>query len=377
MKHTPSPRIPKLEFLVSLLVYAPLKPPCFNVIATYFLAFCLKVLLYFYDMSKLLTVEDVATKLNVHPETVRGYLRRGELQGTNRKGRMGWRIPEDNLAAFLEIPPNVIVTPPLPCRVIVISNQKGGVGKTTTVANVGHALAARGKRVLLVDVDPQANLTLGLGVAEQAEQKNIVAVLRHEDRGLASLIVETKTPNLFVVPSHIDLANAEQLAAGRFSRERIVRDSITDQLRQEFDYILLDSPPNFGLLSDNCMVAADEVIIPVAAHYYAVQGMSALLERLRMVQKHLNPTLTVLGLLATRYDNRALLCKEVVAKLPSYKQRVFKTIITEAIKVAEAPAWSQTVIDFKPYSLSATQHHNLAAEIEGEEVHEVLLEERS
>jgi chromosome partitioning protein len=317
-------------------------------------------------MSQLLTVEDVATRLNVHPETVRGYLRRGEMNGSNRGGRTGWRIKEEDFQIFLAIPP--LGATPAQCRVIAVTNQKGGVGKTTTVANVGHALAARGKRVLLVDVDPQANLTLGLGVAEQAEQKNIVAVLRNEDRGLASLTVETKTPNLYIVPSHIDLANAEQLSAGRFSRERIIRDAITEQLKLEFDYILLDSPPNFGLLSDNCMVAADEVIIPVAAHYYAVQGMSALLERLRMVQKHLNPNLRVLGLVATRYDSRALLCKEVVARLPSYKQPVFKTIISEAIKVAEAPAWSQTILDFRPDSESSAQHHDLAAEIEGNEV---------
>lgn len=320
-------------------------------------------------MKTVLTVEEVAERLRVHPETVRIYLRKGDLEGVNRGGRAGWRINDAALERFLEQSGGFQVQPkPEGCRIITVSNQKGGVGKTTTAANVGYALAERGKRVLLVDMDPQANLTLGLGVAEAAEARNIVSVLRHEDRGLSASIIETRITNLHIVASHIDLANAEQLAAGRFSRERILSDAITEELREHYDYIILDSPPNFGLLSDNCMVAADEVIVPVAAHYYAVQGMAALLERLRVVKKRMNPNLKVLGLLATRFDPRTVLCREVVAKLQTYDQPVFKTVISEAIKVAEAPAWSQTVIEFRPNSSSADQHRQLAAEIEFETV---------
>lgn len=320
-------------------------------------------------MSKVLTVEEVADRLRIHAETVRAYLRKGELEGINQGGRAGWRISEDNLRRYLARKAGLPEPEPMPdekCRVIAVSNQKGGVGKTTTVANVGYALAERGRKVLLVDMDPQANLSLGLGVAEAAEQKNIVSIFRQEDRLLSSLIVPTKTANLDIVPSHIDLANAEQLAAGRFSRDSILRDAISEELRGHYDYIILDSPPNFGLLADNCVVACSEVIVPVATHFYAVQGMSALLDRLRVVKKRMNPQLEVLGLLATRFDGRAVLCREVLAKMHTFNQMVFKTVISEAVKVAEAPAWSQTVIEFKPNSQSADQYRQLAAEIEGE-----------
>lgn len=155
-------------------------------------------------MSTFLTAEEVAERLRVTADTVRHYLRRKELIGVNRGGRTGWRIALEDYNRFVERRAADTDTPPPGCRVITISNQKGGVGKTTTTANVGYALAERGRRVLLVDVDPQANLTLGLGAAAAAEDRNIVNIFRHEDRGLSSSIVETKTPNLHLVPSHID-----------------------------------------------------------------------------------------------------------------------------------------------------------------------------
>jgi chromosome partitioning protein len=307
------------------------------------------------------SVEEIASRVGVHPETVRGWLRSGVLVGEPGKNkRSGWRVPHENLETFLrsrEIERRN-------ARIIAFSNQKGGVGKTTTTANLGHALTERGYRVLVVDCDAQANLSIGLGVANIPASRSIAAILAQPDRKLSEVVQSTTTPNLDIVPSHLELAEVDQTLTGRFGGHNTLKNAITPELMAHYDFILLDSPPNFGQLTYNVLCAAQEVVVPVAAHFYALQGLTALLSRVEQVRREANPKLRVLGLLATRFDGRMLLCKEVVAQLPKFSVPVFKTIINEASKAAEAPSSGQAVGQFQPDSASAEQHRHLAAEID-------------
>ena len=307
------------------------------------------------------SIEDAATRLGVHPETVRGYCRSGVLEATPGKNkRSGWRISLEALERFeagrQSRPGNA--------RLIAFSNQKGGVGKTTTTANLGYALVERGKKVLLIDCDPQANLTVGLGLAQVPANRSLAFVLANPGRFVTEVLQSTGTPGLDIVPSHLELAEVDQMLTGRFGGHNTLRNAISPEVLNHYDYVLFDSPPNFGQLTYNVLCAAQEVVIPVATHFYALQGLTSLLTRIIQVQKEANPKLSVLGLLATRYDSRVLLCRDVVAQLPKHGEQVFVTVINEASKAAEAPAWGQTVIQFQPDGQSANQHRRLAAEIE-------------
>ena len=308
-----------------------------------------------------LSVEEVATRVGVHPETVRGWLRSGVLVGEAGKSkRSGWRITQLALEDYLRNRETIRRN----ARVIAFSNQKGGVGKTTTTANLGHALTERGHRVLVVDCDAQANLSIGLGVANIPASRSIAAILAQPNRKLTEVVQTTTTPNLDIVPSHLELAEVDQSLTGRFGGHNTLKNAISPELMAHYDYILLDSPPNFGQLTYNVLCAAQEVVVPVAAHFYALQGLTALLSRIEQVRREANPKLRVLGLLATRYDARMLLCKEVVAQLPKFAVPVFATIIHEASKAAEAPSTGQALGQFQPESHSAEQHRQLAAEID-------------
>ena len=307
-----------------------------------------------------LSVEEIAERSGTHPETVRGWLRSGVLKGQQgRTKRQGWRVDLPDLEQFIKSR----VGQRRSARVIAFSNQKGGVGKTTTTANLGYALVERGKRVLVVDCDAQANLSLGLGVADVVPARSIVGILSTPTRKLSEVIVATQTPGLDIVPSHLELAEVDQMLTAKFGGHNTLRNAFTSELLSHYDYVLLDSPPNFGQLTFNVLCAANEVVVPVATHFYALQGLAALLNRVEEVKREANPKLRILGLLATRFDPRVLLCKEVAGTLHRHGP-VFETIIHEASKAAEAPSWGQTVLQADSKSQSADQHRRLAAEIE-------------
>lgn len=310
--------------------------------------------------TQFLSVEEIAERSGNHAETVRGWLRSGVLKGVpGRTKREGWRVELPDLERFMKTRDGQRRS----ARVIAFSNQKGGVGKTTTTANLGYALVERGKRVLVVDCDAQANLSLGLGVADVVPTRSIVGILSTPTRKLSEVIISTQTPGLDIVPSHLELAEVDQMLTAKFGGHNTLRNAFTPELLSHYDYILLDSPPNFGQLTFNVLCASSEVVVPVATHFYALQGLAALLNRVEEVKREANPKLRILGLLATRYDPRVLLCKEVAATLPRHGP-VFETIIHEASKAAEAPSWGQTVLQADSKSQSADQHRRLAAEVE-------------
>jgi chromosome partitioning protein len=249
-------------------------------------------------------------------------------------------------------------------RIIAFANQKGGVAKTTTAINLGAALAERGRRVLLVDVDPQANLTVGVGL-NPLELNNTLTAVLSEERPLAEAIYDCGVKNLQVVPADIELADVEFSLIHRLTRESTLRAAITDALRERYDYILLDAPPNLGMLTINVLVAATEVIVPVATHFYALQGLTTLLARVDLIRRKINPQLKVSGILATRHHPRTNLGKSIIEALYEFGHPVFKTVIYEAVKVAEAPAVGKTILDYQPEGVSAEQYRQLAAEIDG------------
>ncbi|NJK43439.1 MAG: AAA family ATPase [Pleurocapsa sp. SU_196_0] len=305
-------------------------------------------------------MDDIAERTGAHPETVRGWLRSGVLKGEQgRTKRDGWRVSPEALETFMKSREGTRRT----ARIIAFSNQKGGVGKTTTTANLGYALVERGKRVLVVDCDAQANLSLGLGVADTTPQRSIAAILGSPGRKLSEVIVHTQTVGLDIVPSHLELAEVDQMLTAKFGGHNTLRNALTPELLSHYDYVLLDSPPNFGQLTFNVLCSASEVVVPVATHFYALQGLTALLNRVEEVKREANPKLRILGLLATRFDPRVLLCKEVAATLPRHGP-TFRTVIHEASKAAEAPSWGRTVLQHDSHSQSAEQHRQLAAEIE-------------
>jgi len=254
-------------------------------------------------------------------------------------------------------------------RIVAMANQKGGVAKTTTTINLGAALSERGLQVLLIDADPQANLTVGLGLEPSRLETTLSTVLARDDGDLADAVYETDDANLQVIPSDIELADVEFAMTNRFSRENILRSSLHEELLNHYDFILIDTPPNLGMLTINVLSASGEVIVPVATHFFALQGLTTLLSRLHFIQGRLNPSLRVLGLLATRYDGRTLLAQQVLSELSNFGLPVFKTVIHEAVRLAEAPSQGRTILDYQPRGPSATQHRALAEEILAEGVH--------
>jgi chromosome partitioning protein len=253
-------------------------------------------------------------------------------------------------------------------RVIAIMNQKGGVGKTTTTANLGAALAARGQAVLLIDSDPQANLTVHLDVDPREIERSLYEVLCDE-APLREAIVPTKTEGLSLLPSHIDLAGAELKLSGAFGRETILKEALRDALEAgpPFDFVLIDCPPSLGLLTVNAMTAATEVLIPLQTEWFAMQGMAKLTEVLGMIRRKLNPALRILGIAPCRVDTRTRLTAEVLDEVREFfGDRVLRTLVRTNIRLAEAPGHGQTIFEYDPLCHGAQDYRALAAEILGD-----------
>jgi chromosome partitioning protein len=244
-------------------------------------------------------------------------------------------------------------------KIIALMNQKGGVGKTTSTVNIGAGLNKLGKKVLLIDLDPQANLTYSLGIQGHDLRKTIYELLKGQI-STSDVIVEKN--GLQVIPASLDLSGAEIELSGMAGREFLLRESLTKL--SDLDYVLLDCPPSLGLLTLNSLVAADEVYIPVQSEFLALQGMSKLLQTVEIVQKRLNPSLEITGIIGTRYDSRKTLNKEVVQKIQSYfGAKLFKTLIRDNVALAEAPSHGQDIFAYKSDSNGAEDYLKLCKEI--------------
>lgn len=228
-------------------------------------------------------------------------------------------------------------------RIIAISNQKGGVGKTSTCINFAAGLALKGKKVLVVDMDAQGNATTGLGISKSELENSIYDVLINETPA-KSVIVSTKVDNLSVLPSSIDLAGAEVELVSQKGREKRLALALA-KIKDEYDYVIIDCPPAIGLLTINALAAADGVLIPIQSEYYALEGLSQLVNTIKLVVKSLNPKLTIEGVLITMYDGRALISRQIVDEIKKYfGSKVYDTVIPRNIRVSEAPSHGKPVM---------------------------------
>ena len=247
-------------------------------------------------------------------------------------------------------------------RIIGIINAKGGVGKTTSVLSLGSFLAAKGKYVLIVDLDPQANATSGLGVRLGDDHVNLYHTLV-ADTEPEAIIKKTSLFGLDLLPSAPSLAGANVELVETEEREFSLKKAL-DRIRTNYDYVLIDSPPSLGLLTINGLVAAEQVIIPVQCEYYALEGLTQLFKTIDMVRASLNPRLQILGVLLTMYDKRNKLANEVVAEVKkNFPGRVFETVIPRVVSLAEAPGFGKTILQFDPKSKGAEAYQTLAEEI--------------
>jgi chromosome partitioning protein len=247
-------------------------------------------------------------------------------------------------------------------KIIAITNQKGGVGKTTTTVNLGACLATLGKKVLLVDIDPQGNTTSGIGINKADVQYCIYDVLIN-DIHPKDAIADTDIENLKIIPATIQLAGAEIELVPTISREIRLKKSL-QLVRHMFDYILIDCPPSLGILTVNSLTASDSVIIPIQCEYYALEGLSQLLNTVRLVQKHLNTSLQIEGVLLTMFDARTNLGIQVIEEVKKYfQQKVYRTVIPRNVRLSEAPSHGQAIITYDPRSKGAEVYLELAKEV--------------
>lgn len=264
---------------------------------------------------------------------------------------------------------HVVATQTLPLpqrtRIFTISNQKGGVGKTTTVVNLSAALAKSGARVLVIDLDPQGNASTALGVEHREGTPSVYDVLVN-DKELEEVVQNCPDfDGLFVIPATIDLAGAEIELVSMVAREQRLSRSLTKFLDEyDFDYVLIDCPPSLGLLTINAFVAASEVLIPIQCEYYALEGLSQLLKNIQLIEKHLNPKLRVSTILLTMFDSRTNLAHQVADDVREhFPKEVLQTIIPRSVRISEAPSYGQSVISYDMNSSGSLSYLEAAAEI--------------
>jgi len=251
-------------------------------------------------------------------------------------------------------------------KVISIFNQKGGVGKTTTNVNLSACLAKRGKKVLIIDNDPQGNSTSGVGVDKSQVEYSLYDVLVDEVNP-HDVIVGTEYKNLYVLPSNVDLAGAEIELSSLEEREFRLKKAI-DQIRDEFDFIFMDCPPSLGLLTINSLIAADSILIPIQCEYYALEGVSSLLNTYQLVKKSLNKSLEIQGVVLSMYDGRTNLSLQVLEEVKShFGEKVYKSVIPRNVRLAEAPSFGMPIIHYDPRSKGAYAFKKLARELVAQE----------
>ncbi|PIP19731.1 MAG: sporulation initiation inhibitor Soj [Candidatus Omnitrophica bacterium CG08_land_8_20_14_0_20_41_16] len=260
-------------------------------------------------------------------------------------------------------------------KIIAICNQKGGVGKTTSAINIAVFLAVAGKKVMLIDLDPQANATSGLGINKHSIQKSTYHVLL-EEVDIKNVLEPTAIPNLILAPSNLDLTGAEVELVGSLGREYRLKKAL-EKVKTEFDFIIIDSPPSLGLLTINCLCAADSVIIPVQCEYYALEGLTQLNNTIRLVKDNINQNLTIEGVLLTMADYRTNLTKEVIEEARNhFKDKVYQTVIPRNIRLSEAPSFGKPIYLYDKNSLGAQKYEDLCQEILGLPLKNTIVESR-
>jgi chromosome partitioning protein len=268
-----------------------------------------------------------------------------------------------NVAAADPVPTESRVRPPLP-RIIAVANQKGGVGKTTTAVNLGACLADLGYRTLVVDLDPQGNASTGLGINIRGLQASMYDVILN-DVPIEDCVEASSVRNLFVAPASLDLAGAEIELVPAFSRELRLKQALAE-VRDDYDYVLIDCPPSLGLLTINGMAAATEVLVPIQCEYYALEGLGQLLRNVGLVQKNLNPSLDVSTIVLVMYDARTKLADQVATEVRNhFGDKVCRIMIPRTVRLSEAPSFGQPIIAFDPSSRGAIAYRELAKEVSG------------
>ena len=247
-------------------------------------------------------------------------------------------------------------------RTIAVANQKGGVGKTTTAINLSACLAEKGQKVLAIDMDPQGNMTSGLGLDKDSVEKTVYDIIIGEC-GTDEVIQKGVLENLDIIPSNIDLSAAEIELIGIEDKEYIIRNAI-EGIKDQYDYIIIDCPPSLSMLTINAMTTADSVLVPIQCEYYALEGLSQLIHTINLVQKRLNPRLQMEGVVFTMYDARTNLSLQVVENVKDHlNQRIYKTMIPRNIRLAEAPSYGMPINLYDPKSAGAESYMALAEEV--------------
>ena len=247
-------------------------------------------------------------------------------------------------------------------RIIAIANQKGGVGKTTTSINLSSCIAAKGKKVLVVDIDPQGNTTSGYGI-EKNDLDNTIYELMLGDCSIEDCIIKDVIENISILPSNVNLAAAEIELIGVDKKEYILKNEI-DWVKDRYDYIIIDCPPSLSLLTVNAMTTADSVLVPIQCEYYALEGLSQLIHTVNLVKERLNPNLEMEGVVFTMYDSRTNLSAQVVENVKSHlNQKVYRTVIPRNIRLAEAPSYGQPINIYDPKSAGAESYLTLAEQV--------------
>lgn len=247
-------------------------------------------------------------------------------------------------------------------KVIAVTNQKGGVGKTTTSVNLSSCLAYEGKKTLLIDCDPQCNATSGLGIEDDQYELTIYDCLDDPDK-IKDAVIKTKYNNLYVIPSSSNMSAVEIELAYEDKREYFLKDAIKS-IKDEYDFIIIDSPPALGMITINIMTASDSILIPIQCEYYALEGLSQLISTIKLIKKKMNPSIEIEGVLATMYDGRTNLSIQVLDEVKKYfPDKVYKSIIPRNVRLSEAPSFGEPIIKYDRTSKGADAYMSLAKEI--------------